>query len=100
MTSLLVTIVVVPRERFSYTQQSLSSIYQNTQLSFELVYVDGNSPALVKEYLTTQAQQRGFELIRTDYYLYPNQARNMGLSKVKTKYVVFADNDIELAIAN
>ena len=94
MTSPLVTIVVVPRERFSYTHQSLTSIYQNTESPFELVYVDGNSPAPVKEYLAVQAQHRGFELIRTDYYLYPNQARNLGLSKVKTKYVVFADNDI------
>ena len=94
MTSPLVTIVVVPRERFSYTHQSLTSIYQNTELPFELVYVDGNSPVPVKEYLAVQAQHRGFELIRTDYYLYPNQARNLGLSKVKTKYVVFADNDI------
>ena len=94
MTSSLVTIVVVPRERFSYTRQSLESIYQNTQLPFELIYVDGNSPSSVKQYLEEQSKIRGFELIRTNYYLYPNQARNLGLSKVKTKYVVFADNDI------
>ena len=90
----LVTIVVVPRERFSYSRQSLESIYQNTELPFKLVYVDGNSPKSVKEYLSAQAEQKGFELIRTDYYLYPNQARNLGLAKVNTKYVVFADNDI------
>ena len=89
-----ITIVVVPRERFSYTHESLKSIYQNTELPFKLVYVDGNSPRPVKEYLETQAQQKEFELIRTDYYLYPNQARNLGLAKVDTKYVVFADNDI------
>ena len=89
-----VTIVVVPRERFSYSRQSLESIYQNTEFPFKLVYVDGNSPQPVKEYLEAQAQQKEFELIRTDYYLYPNQARNLGLAKVDTKYVVFADNDI------
>lgn len=94
MTSYLVTIIVSPRERFSYTQQSLESIYQNTQLPFKLVYVDGNSPKPVKEYLQNQAIEKDFELIRTDYYLYPNQARNLGLTKVKTKYVLFADNDI------
>ena len=94
MTSPLVTIVVVPRERFSYTRESLESIYQNTELLFKLVYVDGNSPRPIKKYLETQAEQKGFELIRTDYYLYPNQARNLGLAKVDTKYVVFADNDI------
>ena len=94
MTSPLVTIVVVPRERFSYTRESLESIYQNTELPFRLVYVDGNSPRSIEKYLETQAEQKGFELIRTDYYLYPNQARNLGLAKVDTKYVVFADNDI------
>lgn len=94
MTSPLVTIVVVPRERFSYTCESLESIYQNTELPFKLIYVDGNSPQQIKQYLQAQAEQRQFELIRTDYYLYPNQARNLGLSQVQTKYVVFADNDI------
>ncbi len=94
MNNPLVTIVVVPRERFSYTRESLESIYQNTELPFKLIYVDGNSPRPIKEYLETQAQQKEFELIRTNYYLYPNQARNLGLAKVDTKYVVFADNDI------
>ena len=89
-----VTIVVVPRERFSYSRESLESIYQNTQLPFKLVYVDGNSPPAIEEYLQVQAEQKEFELIRTDYYLYPNQARNLGLAKIDTKYVVFADNDI------
>ena len=94
MTSPIVTIVVVPRERFSYTRESLESIYQNTELPFKLIYVDGNSPKQVQKYLETQAEQKEFDLIRTDYYLYPNQARNLGLAKVDTKYVVFADNDI------
>lgn len=94
MTSPLVTIVVVPRERFSYTRESLESIYQNTEIPFKLVYIDGNSPRPIKQYLESQAEQRQFELIRTDYYLYPNQARNLGLAKVNTKYVLFADNDI------
>lgn len=89
-----VTIVVVPRERFSCTRQSLESIYEQTQIPFNLVYVDGNSPAQVRRYIEEQAQKKGFELIRTDYYLYPNQARNLGLSQVKTKYLVFFDNDV------
>ncbi len=90
----LVTIVVVPRERFSCTQESLESIYQHTDIPFKLIYVDGNSPAKVRSYLETQAQEKQFQIIRTDYYLSPNHARNIGLSQVKTKYLVFADNDI------
>ncbi len=89
-----VTIIVSPRERFSYTRESLESIYENTQIPFKLVYVDGNSPKKIREYLQNQAQEKGFKLIRTDYYLTPNSARNIGLTEVDTKYVVFVDNDI------
>ncbi|NJL61846.1 MAG: glycosyltransferase [Methylacidiphilales bacterium] len=89
-----VTIVVSPRERFSYTRQSLESIFQYTELPFELVYVDGNSPTKVGDYLKSKSQEKGFQLIRTDYYLSPNRARNLGLAEVKTKYVVFLDNDV------
>lgn len=90
----LVTIVLVPRERFSSTQQAIESIYDNTRLPFKLVFVDGNSPANVKRYLQQQAQKPNVTLHRTDYYLSPNQARNIGLSYVDTPYLVFYDNDV------
>ena len=53
-----VTLVVVPRERFSCTAQSLESLYANTRVPFNLIYVDGNSPPTVQQYLKTQAQHR------------------------------------------
>lgn len=90
----LVTIVVVPRERFSCTRESLESIYEHTRMSFRLVYVDGKSPAKVRRYLEEQSQDRRFELVRTPYFLSPNQARNIALGRVSTKYVVFFDNDV------
>jgi hypothetical protein len=37
----MVTIVVVPRERFSYARTSLESVYANTHVPFRLIYVDG-----------------------------------------------------------
>ncbi len=89
-----VTIVVVPRERFSHTRESLESIYEHTEYPFKLIYVDGGSPRHIKEYLREQAKQKQFQLIRTDYYLSPNRARNVGLSEVTSKYVVFIDNDV------
>lgn len=92
-----VTIVVSPRERFSYTRESLESIYAQTTIPFKLVYVDGNSPVDVQQYLAAQAQEKKFQLIRTDYYLSPNRARNLGLAEVDTKYVVFVDNDVILS---
>jgi GT2 family glycosyltransferase len=90
----IVTIVVVPREYFSRTQESLESIYEHTDFPFKLVYVDGNSPAQVRRYLEAQAQARKFQLVRTNYYLSPNHARNIGLKQVNTKYLVFVDNDV------
>ncbi|HEY9737805.1 MAG TPA: glycosyltransferase [Trichocoleus sp.] len=94
MTEPIVTIVVVPRERFSCAQDSLESLYSNTEFPFKLVYVDGNSPPPVRHYLQAKSQEWGFEWVRTDYYLYPNQARNLGLAQVKTPYLVFVDNDV------
>ncbi|NEP17134.1 MAG: glycosyltransferase [Leptolyngbya sp. SIO4C1] len=97
MTSPNVTLVVVPRERFSYTQASLESLYANTQVPFQLVYVDGGSPRAVRQYLAQQSEARGFKLLRSECYLAPNQARNLGLSQVTTDYVVFIDNDVHVA---
>lgn len=89
-----VTIVVSPRERFSYAQTSLESIYKHTRIPFHLVYIDGNSPKYIQQYLENESQQKGFDLIRINHYLTPNQARNIGLSKVRTPFVVFIDNDV------
>lgn len=91
----LVTIVVVPRERFSYSRESLESIYSETDdYRFELVYVDGGSSPSLKRYLQEQSQEKNFKLIRTEHFISPNKARNLGLKEVKTKYLVFIDNDV------
>ncbi len=89
-----VTIVVVPRERFSVSVRSLTTLYANTDAPFELVYVDGNSPARVRDRLREEAGRYGFSIVRTEHYLSPNRARNLGLQSVRTPYVVFLDNDV------
>ena len=89
-----VTIVLTQRERFSYTEQSLESVYEHTKIPFDLVYVDAGSPNHIRRYLATAAKEKGFQVVRLEHYLSPNQARNVGLSQVKTKYVVFIDNDV------
>ncbi|NER78959.1 MAG: glycosyltransferase [Leptolyngbya sp. SIO1D8] len=94
MTYPQVTIVAVPRERFQFTQESLESLYENTQHPFHLIYVDNHSPAPICDYLASQAKEKGFELVRSPQFLSPNQARNVGLRRVKTPYVVFVDNDV------
>ena len=97
-----VTIIVVPRERFSCARASLDSIVEYTSYPHRLVYLDGNSPQTVKEYLSTQSQKRNFTLLRFEHYLYPNQAKNIGLQHLESignrnKYLVFIDNDVIVA---
>ena len=88
-----VTIIVVPRERFSHTERTLNNIYEHTTIPFNLVYVSGKSPARIQQYLELESQRRGFRLIPAAGYLAPNQARNLGIREAHTKYTVFLDND-------
>ena len=93
----LVTIIVVPRERYQFARESLESLYENTTFPFDLIYVDNNSPTKLRKYLEVQAETKGFKLVRSERYLSPNHARNLGLAHVKSKYVVFVDNDVIFA---
>jgi GT2 family glycosyltransferase len=92
-----VTIIVVPRERFQFAQESLESLYSATDFPFDLIYVDNNSPDNLRRYLTDQAQEKRFRVVRSDRYLSPNAARNFGLQYVNSRYVVFVDNDVIFA---
>lgn len=98
MASPAVTVVVVPRERFSHAERSLESIYRNTDYPFDLIYVDGRSPDPVRQYLQRASTAHKFRLVRYDEFLSPNRARNIGLALVNpsTTYVVFIDNDAEV----
>jgi GT2 family glycosyltransferase len=87
------TIVVVPRQRFSLSARALESLVAHTA-PLDLVYVDGGSPPSVRRYLEGQARTLGFRLVRTDHYLAPNEARNVGLAHADGAYVVFIDNDV------
>ncbi len=92
-----VTIVVVPRDHFSDTRESLESIYEHSDAPFELIYVDGGSPRSLARYLRSQSELRGFRLIRTEHYLSPNRARNLGARDARTRYLIFIDNDVVVA---
>lgn len=90
-----VTIVVVPRERFSFAPRCLSSIYhKDSHFPFDLIYVDFRTPGPVKRLLEREALQKGFRLLSAHDYLSPNQARNLAWREVQTKYTVFLENDM------
>jgi hypothetical protein len=97
MPDALVTVVVVPRESFSATRASLESIVTRTSAPYELVYVDARSPRPVARYLERRTRELGFTLVRTERYLSPNEARNLGFGHVRTPYTVFVDNNAVVA---
>jgi hypothetical protein len=53
-----VTIVVVPRERFSHSERSLANIYEHTTCPFKLIYVSAGPPAPIQRYLERESQQK------------------------------------------
>lgn len=89
-----VTVVVVPRERFDQSLRSLDSILEHTDGPYRMVYVDGRSPRRIRDELRRRAIEGDFTLVRSDRYLSPNQARNLGMRHVDTPFVVFVDNDL------
>ena len=88
------TVCIVPRERFSCAIDSLQSIIDNTHPSVKCVYVDANSPSVIAEKLAALCDANGYTYLREERYLAPNQARNIALDHVTTRYVVFVDNDL------
>ncbi len=89
-----VTIVVSPRERFSLSVASLESIVRHTPEPHDLIYIDGNSPRHVETRIAAIADKCGYRVIRANHYLPPNHARNLALPHIKSRYVVFIDNDV------
>ncbi len=88
------TIVVVPRERFSFARRSFDAVLACAPDPHRIVYVDGGSPPPVRDRLKAMAREKGFRLLRTEEYLVPNRARNLGARGADTEHVVFIDNDV------
>ncbi len=89
-----VTVVVVPRERFSMARESLDSVLRLTRTPHELLYVDAAGPASLRDWLDMRAQDRGFRVLRSERMLLPAEARNLAMEHVRTPWVVFVDNDV------
>jgi glycosyltransferase involved in cell wall biosynthesis len=90
----LVTVVVVPRDRFSMMVPTIERIHQETPLNVPVIVVDGGACQEVRTKIETTCRSFNYRLLRSKTYAAANQARNAGLDHVKTKYVVFVDNDV------
>lgn len=89
------SVVVVPRERFTSLPVSLRSLFATIPAGVEVVVVEGATRPETRSELQALARERPFELVSLPYMLKPNEARNIGIAKTTSDYVVIADNDIE-----
>ena len=89
-----VTVVVVPRERFTCLPESLRSLFTTIPDTVPVIVVEGDSPDYVREEVLAIKQERDFKYLSHDRMLLPNEARNIGGRAARSKYIVFTDNDI------
>ncbi len=92
-----VTVVVSPRDHFFHTRVALERLFSNTPQDFRLLYVLHSAPPAVEAYVEHESRSRGFDVVRSPHVLTPNEARNLGLARVDTPFVVFLDNDAVVA---
>ncbi len=89
----LCTIVVVPREQFSLAPMSYTSLCK-TAPGYPIIYIDGHSPRSWARQLDALAADGKIQLIRTDFLISQHEAYNLAIPHLRTKYVIFVDNDV------
>ena len=88
------SVVVVPRERFTSLPVSLRSLFATIPDEAQVVVVEGGTPAETRAELESLASVRSFDLVSLPYMVKPNEARNLGVARTSSEFVVIADNDI------
>lgn len=94
MTSSDITLIIVPRERFSRAVDSLKNIIANTPPGYELVYVTDGGPSQVMRELHEICAKHQFRFIQMDRRSACNKQRNHALQFANRAYVAFLDNDV------
>lgn len=87
-----VTIVVVPRDRFSSVEACTRSILENTSETVKLVFLDFGYSRRTVESLQALCAGRSFELVRCGRTI-PMDAFRDYLTRIDTRYTCWVDND-------
>lgn len=90
----LATIIITPRERYAIAARNLESIYRNTPKHYPVISVLGGATPSVSQHLSALCAAYGYELILKPEFLTPNEARNIGIAKATTRYIIFIENDV------
>ncbi|MEH2171302.1 glycosyltransferase family 2 protein [Nostoc sp.] len=92
-----VTIGFFPREQFSLAAESLQRIFDCTHIPFNLIVIDCNTPQVYWQQIEqVLAGRNNVKVISKDYYLMPNQCRNLVIqeSNPHDDFLCFIENDV------
>lgn len=89
-----VTVIVVPRERFSTVLGTLDGIRATVPSDVPVIVVEGGSPGPIRRGLRRRSAAGGIDLVSHRGPIVPNRARNDGAERARTEFLVFVDNDM------
>ena len=90
-----VTIGFFPREQFSLAAESLQRIFDYTEIPFNLIVVDCNTPKVYWQQIEQVLKGRSnVKVIHTDEYLQANELRNLVIQEATDDFLCFVENDV------
>lgn len=90
-----VTIGFFPREQFSLAAESLQRIFEYTDIPFNLIVVDCNTPKVYWQQIEQVLKGRSnVKVIHEDRYLQANQLRNLVIQAAHDDFLCFIENDV------
>jgi GT2 family glycosyltransferase len=91
-----VTVVMVPRERFSLQVQVMNWLRERSPEALRVIVFDAGSSRKIGRQTRESAKALDMEVVRFDKILSGNDCRNLAREMIRTDYVVFIDNDLEV----
>lgn len=90
-------VVVNQRDGYDWPDALIEALFRAVPAGTPVLFVDGGSPAEVRDGLQNSAERWGFQLERREGFVSANQARQLGLQRLNVAYLLCVENDVRLA---
>jgi cellulose synthase/poly-beta-1,6-N-acetylglucosamine synthase-like glycosyltransferase len=89
-----ITILIIPRDRFSVFSKCIEAIYAYTSSKFRVVVLAGGMDAATQEFLTgLQEEKDNFQVVSVQRLLTQIKLRSMAMEHAQGRYCVLMEND-------
>jgi len=93
-----VNIIIVTYNFYDFTRKCLASLFQSTYENIEIILVDnGSEESIYQEFFDQYKSNPKIKFVRSEVNLGFGGGCNLGAEEVKEGYVVFLNNDTEVA---